>query len=86
VGRACGWLVWMMISNAALGAAALGAAVRVAHMPRRVAIGAGLLTGGALVALAHIVGADLRGVSGGQPGLLLGLFPDGTHEEPRPLS
>jgi hypothetical protein len=38
---------------------------------RPMLIGAGLLVGGAVVALAHLAGADLRGVGGGQPGLLM---------------
>ena len=62
----------------------LGVAVRIAHMSRRTMIGAGVLTGAAVVALAHVVGADVRGLTGGQPGLLIGLLPDGSREELQP--
>jgi hypothetical protein len=51
------------------------------RMPRPLKIGAGLLTGGAIVALAHLVGADPRGLSGGPPGLLAGLIPTGSSED-----
>jgi hypothetical protein len=51
------------------------------RMPRPLKIGAGLLTGGAIVALAHLVGADPRGFSGGPPGLLAGLIPTGSSDE-----
>jgi hypothetical protein len=51
------------------------------RMPRPVKIGAGLLTGGAIAALAHLAGADLRGFTGGPPGLLAGLIPTESSEE-----
>lgn len=46
------------------------------QMPRSLVIGAGLLAGGAMLALAHLAGADVRGFTGGQPGLLAGLLPE----------
>jgi hypothetical protein len=52
------------------------------RLPRPLMIGAGLLTGGAVVALAHITGADLRGLTGSQPGLLMGLLPGFEYERP----
>jgi hypothetical protein len=63
--------------------AALGAAVRIAHLSRPVMIGGGLLIGGAIVALAHLAGADVRGLTGGQPGLLAGLLPESSPQELR---
>jgi len=51
------------------------------RLPRPLMIGAGLITGGAIVALAHLAGTDLRGLSGSQPGLLAGLLPAGSSEE-----
>jgi hypothetical protein len=56
-------------------------ATMLGRMPRPVVIGAGLLTGGAIVALAHLAGADPRGFSGGPPGLLAGLIPTGSSDE-----
>jgi hypothetical protein len=53
-------------------------------MRRPLMIGAGLLTGGAIVALAHLTGADPRGFTGGQPGLLAGLLPEIWDEELQP--
>jgi hypothetical protein len=44
-------------------------------------IGAGLLAGGAVVALAHLAGADVRGFGGGQTGLLASLLPDASQRE-----
>jgi hypothetical protein len=58
--------------DAMLRARALG------RMPRPLMIGAGLLTGGAIVALAHLAGADPRGLAGGQPGSLVGLLREGS--------
>jgi hypothetical protein len=75
---ACGSLVWMMIRNAAL-----RTGVRLTHLSRRAMIGAGLVTGGAVLALAHLAGADVRGLSGGQSGLLPFLLPEASHEELR---
>lgn len=43
------------------------------RMSRPLMIGAVLLAGGAMVVLAHLAGADPRGFTGGQPGLLAGL-------------
>jgi hypothetical protein len=54
------------------------------QVPRPLMIGAGLLTGGALVALAHLAGADVRGFTGGQPGLLAGLLPEIPDKELQP--
>jgi hypothetical protein len=51
------------------------------RLPRPLMIGAGLLTGGVVVALAHLAGADLRGLTGSQPGLLAGLLPAGSRGE-----
>jgi len=48
-------------------------------MPRPLLIGAGLLTGGVVVALAKLAGADLRGITAGQPGLLAGLLPGSSN-------
>jgi hypothetical protein len=42
-------------------------------LPARIAIGAGVLTAGAVVALAHLAGADVRALSGNQAGLLAAL-------------
>jgi hypothetical protein len=75
---ACGSLVWMTIRNAAL-----RTGVRLTHLSRPTMIGAGLLTGGAVVALAHLAGADVRGLSGGQSGLLPFLLPEASHGEPQ---
>jgi hypothetical protein len=61
--------------------AALRTGVRLTHLSRPAMIGAGLLTGGAVVALAHLAGADVRGLSGGQPGLLASLLPVASHGE-----
>jgi hypothetical protein len=44
------------------------------RMSRPLMIGAGLLAGGAIVVAAHLVGADPRGFTGGQPGFLTGLL------------
>jgi hypothetical protein len=41
----------------------------------RIAIGAGLLAGGAILALAHLAGADVRALTGNQAGLLASLAP-----------
>ena len=43
--------------------------------PARIAIGAGVLTAGAVWALAHLIGADLRALTGTQGGLLTPLLP-----------
>jgi hypothetical protein len=43
--------------------------------PARIAIGAGLVTAGAVLALAHLAGADVRALSGNQVGLLATLVP-----------
>jgi hypothetical protein len=51
------------------------------HMSRPVMIGGGLLTGGAIIALAHLAGADVRGLTGGQAGLFSGLLPEGSRDE-----
>ena len=51
------------------------------RMPRPLMIGAGLLTGGAIIALAHLAGADPRGFTGAPPGVLAGLIPTGSSEE-----
>jgi hypothetical protein len=56
-------------------------ASKLGRMPRPLMIGAGLLTGGAIVALAHLAGADPRGFTGGPPGLLAALIPRGSSEE-----
>jgi hypothetical protein len=61
----------------ALQTASLKLVVRASRMggrSRRVMIGAGLLAGGAIAVLAHRVGADPRGFTGGQPGFLAGLL------------
>jgi hypothetical protein len=51
--------------------------------PRPLMISAGLLTGAAVAALSHLTGADLRALTGSQPGLLAGLLPElGTYERP----
>jgi len=44
------------------------------RMPRPLLLGAGLLTGGAVAALVHLAGADVRGFTGGQPGMLSALL------------
>jgi hypothetical protein len=62
---------------------ALRTGVRLTHLSRRAMIGAGLVTGGAVLALAHLAGADVRGLSGGQSGLLPFLLPEASHEELR---
>ena len=49
-------------------------ASRMGGRSRRLMIGAGLLAGGAMAVLAHRVGADPRGFTGGQPGVLVGLL------------
>ena len=51
--------------------------------PRPLVIGAGLLTGGAVVALSHLTGADVRALTGSPPGVLVGLLPEiGSYERP----
>lgn len=53
------------------------------RLPKPVLFGAGLLTAGAVVALAKLAGADLGGGFGaGQPGLLPALLSFLTVEEP----
>ncbi len=42
-------------------------------LPARFALGAGLLTAGAVWALAHLIGADLRALTGTHGGLLAAL-------------
>ena len=42
-----------------------------ATMSTPVLVAAGLLAGTGIAALAHLTGADLRGLAGSQPGLLL---------------
>ena len=44
-------------------------------LPTRIAVGAGLLMAAVVVALAHLVGADMRALTGHQAGLLAGLLP-----------
>jgi hypothetical protein len=56
-------------------------ASKLGRMRRPLMIGAGLLTGGAVIALAHLAGADPRGFTGGPPGVLAGLIPTGSSEE-----
>jgi hypothetical protein len=56
-------------------------ASKLGRMRRPLMIGAGLLTGGAIAALAHLAGADLRGFTGGPPGLLAGLIPTDSSDE-----
>jgi hypothetical protein len=56
-------------------------ASKLGRMRRPLMIGAGLLTGGAIIALAHLAGADPRGFTGGPPGVLAGLIPTGSSEE-----
>jgi len=63
--------------------AALRTGVRLTHLSRPTMIGAGLLTGRAVVALEHLAGADVRGLSGGQSGLLPFLLPEASHGEPQ---
>ena len=48
----------------------LRGATLVAGMSTPVLVVAGLLTAGGIAALAHLTGADLRGLAGSQPGLL----------------
>jgi len=64
-----------------VGAGFMLRASKLGRMPRPLMIGAGLLTGGALAALAHLAGADLRGFTGGTPGLLAGLIPTDSSDE-----
>ena len=51
------------------------------RMPRPLLIGGGLLMGGAVAALAHLAGADMRALTGSHPGLLTGLLPAASEEE-----
>jgi hypothetical protein len=55
---------------ALLAGVSLDGLVRTGTMSRPKLIGAGLLLGGAVVALAHVVGADLRALAGSHLGLL----------------
>jgi hypothetical protein len=52
------------------------------RMSRPLMIGAGLLAGGAIVVVAHLVGADPRGFTGGQPGFLSALLIDRPGAQP----
>jgi hypothetical protein len=55
----------------------------VGQMPRPLLVGAGLVTAGALAALAHIAGVDVRGgFAAGQPGLVPSLLAAVSPEDP----
>ncbi len=52
----------------------LAVRTRVLHRrPGRIVVGAGVLMAGAVIALAHVVGADMRALTGNQLGMLSAL-------------